>query len=96
MKTNLRRIYFADEARSFHTSAKVNNSPNFVRDQVRDSPKVYVYCCITYDLVIGPFSFQEQIINGNFYLVMLESYVYLQLEDFQPNLVFQQDDAPTH
>lgn len=90
----LRRIYFADEARSFHTSGKVNKhnvrirvsqTPNFVREQVRDSPKVNVYCCITYDLVIGPFFFQEQIINGILYLVMLENYVYLQLEEFQPS-----------
>lgn len=84
----LRIIYFADEARSFHTSEKlkkhnvrirVSQTPNFVREQVRNSPKVNVYCCITYDLVIDLLFFQEQIINGNLYLVILENYVYLQL-----------------
>lgn len=70
--------------------------PHFVREHVRDSPKVNVWCCIAYDTLIGPFFFHEQTVTGNVYLDMLENYAYPQLEAFQPNVIFQQDGAPPH
>lgn len=103
-KNFLKKIVFSDEA-TFHVCGKVNKhnvriwgteKPYEVREHIRDSPKLNVWCAISYDRLIGPFFFQEKSINGNIYLDMLENFAYPQLEDLQPNVIFQQDGAPPH
>jgi len=46
--------------------------------------------------VIGPFFFNKPTISANVYLDMWEPYDALQLEEFQPWIIFQQDGAPPH
>ena len=46
--------------------------------------------------IIGPFIFAESTITADIYLDMLKHYVVLQLEEFQPWVVFQQDDTTPH
>ena len=59
----LKRVCFTDEA-IFHLSGQVNKhnvrvwgseNPHVVREQVRDSPKVNVWCGVLHNKVIGPF-----------------------------------------
>ena len=46
--------------------------------------------------IIGLFFFNEASITANIYLHLLNEYVAPQLNDWQPNIIFQQDDASTH
>jgi transposase len=100
----LRRIFFSDEA-TFHLSGKVNKqnvriwgteNPHCYQEHTRDSEKINVWCGLFHDRVIGPFFFQENNINGNIYIDMLENFAFPQLEELQPNVIFQQDGAPPH
>lgn len=100
----LQRVCFSDEA-TFHTSGKVNRhnvriwgseNPNFTREEIRDSPKVNVWCGLMHNKIIGPFFFAELSITGNIYLDMLQHFVIPQLNDLQPRVIFQQDGAPPH
>lgn len=43
--------------------------------------------------VVGPLFFQENTINGNIYLDMFENFALPQLEELQPNIIFQQDQS---
>jgi hypothetical protein len=45
---------------------------------------------------LGPFFFAEQTVTAMTYLDMLQLYLLPQLEDHQPDVVFQQDGAPPH
>ncbi|GBN80779.1 hypothetical protein AVEN_256342-1 [Araneus ventricosus] len=45
---------------------------------------------------IGPFFFTEKSITANGYLDLLQLFIALQLEEFQPWIMFQQDGAPPH
>jgi len=69
-------------AATFHLSGKVNRhnvciwgteNPRLVIENVRDSPKVNVFCGISNEKVYGPFFFEEPIVNGMIYLHMLEN-----------------------
>lgn len=100
----LKRVLFSDEA-TFHVSGVLNRHnvriwgsepPYLSREVVRDSPKVNVWCGVMFDRIIGPFFFIERTITANVYLDMLTEYVIPQLEDMQPNVIFQQDGAPPH
>lgn len=100
----LSNIVYSDEA-TFHVSGKVNRhncriwgseKPHAVREHMRDSPKVNVWCGLFHDRVIGPFFFAEQTISGIVYLDMLENFVMPQLEDLGENVIFQHDGAPAH
>jgi hypothetical protein len=84
----LNRIFFSDEA-TLHINGCVNRhncriwesqQPNEVFQFVRGSPKVNVWCGLTYDRVVGPFMFVENTITGDSYLDMLEH------SCFSPNL----------
>ena len=46
--------------------------------------------------IIGPFIFAESTVRADIYLDMLRHCVALQLEKFQPWVVFQQDGAPPY
>jgi hypothetical protein len=97
-------MMFSDEA-TFHTCGKVNHhniriwgseNPHSVREHVRDSKKVNVWCGMMEDRIIGPFFFIEPTVIGNIYLDVLEQFAVPQLLPQQPNVIFQQDDAPPH
>ena len=45
---------------------------------------------------IGPFFFVEKSITAQIYLDVLTEYVSPQLEQYQPQVIFQQDGAPSH
>ena len=55
-----------------------------------------VWCGIMCNRIIGPFFFNEASITADVYLDLLTEYVALQLIDFQPTIIFQQDGAPPH
>ena len=46
--------------------------------------------------MIGPFFFDEPTITQTNFLHLLQEYVYPQLRDRQPGVVFQLDGAPPH
>ena len=46
--------------------------------------------------IIGPFFFIEKSITGLVYQDMLEEFLYPQVADLQPQVIFQQDGAPPH
>lgn len=102
----LSRLIFSDEA-TFHISGKVNRhncriwgteNPHEDMEHERDSPKVNVWCTLGRDQIIGPYFFEDRIINGGIYLDMLQNYFIPQLEQFdlKDNIVFQLDGAPFH
>ena len=100
----LNRVCFSDEA-TFYVSGKINTHnvriwgsehPHVTRELHRNSPKVNIWCGMMHNQIIGPFFFNEETITANVYLDLLTEYVVPQLNDFQPNIIFQQDGAPPH
>ncbi|KAJ4433709.1 hypothetical protein ANN_16020 [Periplaneta americana] len=100
----LNKVAFSDES-TFHVCGKVNThnvriwgstNPHMVREVIRDSPKVNVWCCVMVDRIIGPFFFAEQTVNATTYKDMLKLYAIPQLFELQPTVFFQQDGAPPH
>ena len=74
------KLVFSDEA-TFHTSGKVNKqnvriwgleNPHESLEQVRDSPKVNVFCAISKKHVHGPYFFDKNVTGDN-YLHMLQA-----------------------
>ena len=49
-----------------------------------------------HDKIIGPFFFAKKSITAQIYLDVLTEYVSPQLEQYQPQVIFQQDDARPH
>jgi hypothetical protein len=97
-------VMFSDEA-TFHTCCKVNHhnllilgseNPHSIREYVRDSKKLNVWCGMMKDRINGPFFFNEPTVTWNIYLEMLEQFAVPQLLPQQPNVIFQQDCAPPH
>ena len=62
----------------------------------RNCPKVNVWCGLMCDRVVGPFFFKEPTVKAANYLDMLENFVFPQINNLQPNIIFQQDGAPPH
>ena len=100
----LTSILFTDES-TFHTSSHVNRhnmrfwaqeNPHVLLPHQRDSPKVNVWCGLTYNRVIGPYFFDEKTVCGETYLHMLETFVIPTLGNDKTSLIFQQDGAPPH
>jgi hypothetical protein len=101
----LSNVMFSDEG-TFHTCGKVNRhniriwgseNPQSVREHVRDSKKVNVWCGMMKDRIIGSFLFIEPTVTWNICLDMLEQFAVPQLLPQQPNAIFQQQDgAPPH
>lgn len=97
----LQKVVFSDES-TFHINGIVNRhncriwgseNPRVVREMERGTPKINVWCGLTYETVIGPFFFVEKTINANVYLDMLQNYAIPQIPQ---GYVFQQDGAPPH
>ena len=94
---------FSDETR-FHVS-RVNRhnmiiyrseNPHVIREYIRDSPKINVWCGHMHDQVIGPFFFLKNQFDGNVYLDMLINNAIPQLQELQLTITVQQDGAPHH
>ena len=49
-----------------------------------------------HDKIIGPFFFAEKSITAQIYLDILTEYVSPQLEQYLPQVIFQQEGAPSH
>jgi len=97
-------LIFSDEA-TFHLSGKVNRhivriweteNPRVVIENVRDSPKVNVFCAISNEKLYGPFFFEEPTINGMICLHMLQNWLIPQLNEDSNDYIFQQDGFPAN
>ena len=62
----------------------------------QNSPKLNVWCGIMHDKIISPFFFTEKSITAQIYLDILTEYLSPQFERYQPQVIFQQDGAPTY
>jgi hypothetical protein len=100
-KNYLRRWIFSEVM--FYVSGRVNchnyriwgsENPHNIQEIKRDSAKVNVCFALSCSEVLGPFFFAEETVTVMTYLNMLQLYLLPQLEDHQPNVVFQQDGAP--
>ena len=100
----LKRVCFNDES-TFRLSGLLNRhnlkiwgSENLhdACELERDSSKLNLWCGIIHDKIIGLFFFAEKSITARIYLDVLTEYVSLKLEQYQPHVIFQQDDAPLH
>ena len=100
----LKRVCFSDKS-TFHVSRLLNRhnlrirgleNPHDTCELERDSPEQNVWCGIMHDKIIGPFFFAEKSITAQIYLEALTEYVSPQLEQYQPQVIFQQDGAPPH
>ena len=101
---DLKKVIFTDEA-CFHASWKVNRhnvsiwgseNPHMVMEHIRDSPKVNVWCGLLHDRLLSPFFIAEDTVTSTIYMNMLEGFAFPHIEDLQPNIIFQQDDALPH
>ena len=107
----LERLWFSDEA-LFHLSGRVNRhnirfwgteNPVEVREHLRDSPKLVVWCAMSSVGLIGPYFFKKENgdaanVNGVNYLHMLQNFFVPQLAQVADmnEAIFQQDGAPAH
>lgn len=98
------KLVFSDEA-TFFLNGEVNRhnvriwaveNPHAFVQQIRNSPKVNVFCAISRFKVYGPFFFCEKTVTGHVYLDMLENWLMPQLETDSADFIFQQDGAPPH
>ena len=55
-----------------------------------------VWCGLLHDHFVGPLFFAEDILTPTIYMNMLEGFSFPQIEDLQPDIIFQQDGAPPH
>ena len=100
----LKRVSFSDES-TFHVSGLLNRhnlriwgSENLhdTCELERNSPKLNVWCGMMHNKMIGPFFFAEKSTTAQIYLDVLAEYVSPQLEQYQPQVIFQQDAVPPH
>ena len=108
----LQRI-ISDEA-IFHVNGRVNGwncrfyaqeNPDFVADEPLNSPKVVVWCGVSWKRIFGPFFFKDDhgvatTVDGERYRSMIGHFLLPELqgdEDFlEDRLFFQQDGATAH
>ena len=72
------------------------NNPHATIVHVHDSPKVNVFCAVSFCKVYGPFSFAEPTVTGINYLDMLQLWLMSQLNEDSKDFIFQQDGALPH
>jgi hypothetical protein len=73
-----------------------SENPHAIREIKKDSAKVNVWCASSCSEILGPVFFAVQTVTAMTCLNMLQLYLLPQLEENQPNVVFQQDGAPQH
>ena len=100
----LKKVMFTDKA-CFHVSRKVNwhnvriwgsENCHVVIEHMYDSPKLNVWCDLLHDRLAGPFFFAEDTVTSTVYMNMLEGFAFTQIENLQPDIIFQQDGAHPH
>ena len=100
----LKRVCFSDKS-TFHISGLLNRhnlriwgSENLhdTCELEQDSPKLDVWCGIMHDKIIGLFFFVEKSSTAQIYLDVWTEYMSPQLEQYQQQVIFQQDGAPPH
>jgi hypothetical protein len=100
----LRRWMFGDEV-MFYVSGRVNRhnckilgseNPHAIREIERGCAKVNFWCAFSCSEVFGPFFYAEKTMTAMIYLDTLQLYLLPQMEDPQPDVIFQQDGAPPH
>ena len=98
----LKCVCFSDKS-TFHVSGLLNRHNLGIRGLENlhdtcelkwDSPKLNVWCGIMHNKIISPFFFTEKLITAQIYIDILTKYVLPQLEQYQPQVIFQQDSAP--
>jgi len=98
------KLVFSDDA-TCHVCDKVNRhnvriwsteNPHATMKHVRDSPKVNVFCAVSFCEVYGPFFFAEPTVTDINYLDMLQLWLMPQLQEDSEEFIFQQDGAPPH
>ena len=67
-----------------------------VIEHIRHSPKVNVWCGLVHEHLVGLFFFVEDTVTSTIYMNLLEGFVFPQIEDLQPEIIFHQDGAPPH
>ena len=97
------KIFFSDES-TFSLCGTVNTQncriwgserpADATIEKNRNSPKVNVFCALNGSMVIGPYFFPNNTVNGNDYIEML-MWLLPQLHG-DPLPIFQQDGAPPH
>ena len=101
-------VYFSDEAH-FHLTGCVNKqnmrywadtNPHELHERPLHSPKVTVWCAISFTGIVGPWFFEENevivTVNSDRYATMLKEF-FPRIEELdQGNIWFQQDGATTH
>ena len=99
-----KKIYFSDEA-TFSLDGQVNKHnvriwgserpDSCLQIHARNSPKVHVFCLMSYDKIIGPYFFDDVTVKGSDYQNMLENWLFPKLPTDE-RFIFQQDGAPPH
>ena len=93
----LKKVMFTDEA-CFHVSGKVNRhnvriwgskNSHMVIQHIRNSHKVSVWRDLLHDRLVAPFFFAEDTVTSTIYMNMLEGFAFPQIEDLQPDIIFQ-------
>ena len=97
----LKRVCFSDELT--HVSGLLNRhklriwgwkNPHATCELEREYPKQNVWCGIMHEIIIGPFFFAEKSITAQIYLDVFTKCMSPRLEQYQPQVIFQQDGAP--
>jgi DUF438 domain-containing protein len=63
---------------------------------VRNSPKVKVFCAVSLTKLYGPFSFHENTVTVIMYLDMFSEWLLSQMQQDSENFIFVKDGAPPH
>lgn len=88
----LQKVMFSDEC-TFFVSGHVNRhnvriwgteNPRSIREHIRGSPKVNVWCALMHNKVVGRFFFAENTIRGIIYCDMIQEYLLPRVEEMQP------------
>ena len=55
-----------------------------------------MWCGLLYDRLVDPFFFEEDTVTSIIYMNILEGFTFPQIEDLQPDIIFQQEGATHH
>jgi len=99
-------VFFSDEA-TFYSSAFVNKhniryrcetNPHATVETIMNSQKLNIWCALSKNRLIGPFFFDDEIVDGENYLAMLQSFFIPEVRRLKKgrSIIFQQDGAPPH
>ena len=76
---------------------RVLKTPTWTVNTYLTVQRVNVWCGLLIDRLVGPFIcffFVEDTVTSTIYIDVLEGFAFSEIEDLQPNVIFQQDSAP--